>query len=140
MLKSFEIFRISFERNEDGLIEKKYEGIRQPKDYEDIEMGLGSVIAFFLHQKQLPPSSCNCDCKEESLFTIIFKKTAMKQYVVETLAVKVELHDLENILSGLMFMQVKLHMDKMTKKKIKFTLKHDDSVGMIDFTTQEQLV
>ena len=138
MLKTFEIFRITFKKVE-GQIVKDFTGIIEKKDYEDIEKGLATVIEYVTLQKQLPPTTCMGACDPTSLFTIIFKKDAMNTYRVETLAAQVELQDIENILSGLMFMQVKLHMEKMKVKEIKFTLKHDESIGLIDFSSDEQL-
>lgn len=138
MLKQFEIFRISFNR-EEGKIVKKFEGIIQKRDFEDIEKGLAAIIDYVIMEKQLPPSMAICGKDEDELFTILFKKDAMNHYVIETFEASVEMSDLENILSGLMFMQVKIHLQKMFEKEIKFTLQQDDSVGTINFADDSQL-
>ncbi len=142
MLKQIEVYRISF-RMVEGQIVKEYEGILLPKDYEDIEIGLASVIDYILQQKKLPMidgGGEESEGEDDNLFTIIFKKDVMNKYYVETLATTVGPNDLENILSGLMFMQVKLHMEKMATKKIKINLKHENTVGVIDFSTDSQLI
>ena len=139
MLKQFEVFRISFIRNEDGMIEKQYQGIIAEKDYEDIEKGLASVIEYVTHEKQLPENCTGVCCPDDTLLTIIFKRNAMRQFNVETLSAQVELNDLENVLSGLMFMQIKIHLDKLVKSDIKLTLKQDDSISPLSFATDDEL-
>ena len=139
MLRSFEIFRISF-KEEDGKIVKKFDGIIQPKDYDDIELGLAFVISYMLEEKKLPMIKSSEQCNNDNLFTIIFKKDAMNHYHVETLAAMVEPSTLENILLGLMSMQVKIHLERMTKNEIKLLLEQDDSIGTVNYTKDDDLV
>lgn len=138
LLEQFEILKITF-KMVDGQIVKEFSGVLQPKDYENIEVGLATVIEFITRLKQLPSSTVDGDVKEDTPFTIIFKKDVMDKYFVETIAISVIPEELENILSGLMLMQIKIHMEKMVKKKIKMTLKHDNSIGVVNFSTDEQL-
>lgn len=139
-MKEITIFKITFSKGEDGKMEKKYEGVITPKDYQDIETGLASVIEYLMFSRKDPQCLANCSFEDETEFVLIFKKDALNQYRVETLSAMLQLDDLENILTGLMTMQIKLHLDKMSVNKIKFSLKEDSSSGPINYCTDDQLV
>lgn len=139
MLKSFEIYRISFKEKE-GKISKEFSGNIEPRDYDDIEKGLAAVIEYICMQKQFPVCCSKECCKADDLFTIVFRKDAMNHYFVETLSAQVELPSLENVLLGLMTMQTKIHLEAMVKKDIKLTLENDDSLGSLKFVKDSDLV
>ena len=88
----------------------------------------------------MPLNCCTSKCDADSLFTIIFKKDAMNKYFVESLAASVELSTLENILLGLMAMQVKIHLEAMVKKEIDLRLEQDSSIGTVNYTSDKDLV
>lgn len=135
-----EVFKVTFKRDDDGMIVKDYEGIIKPKDNNDIEMGLSIVIQHIYTHKSAPAQCIGKDCGTGNLLEIIFSKNAFSHYNVDTIATELTTVDLENILTGLVEVLMRLHLERMATEKIKISLKSDKRTSSIDYTPNENLV
>jgi len=139
-LKMLEVFKIAFKTDKDGKIAKSYTGIIKPSDYNDIEMGLSMVIQHIYLHKMTPLKCFGKCCTSGNLLEIVFSRNAMGDFNVDSAASELTLNDCENVLTGLIEILVRLHLERMAKDEIKITLKKDDRTSSVDFTPASSLV
>lgn len=135
-----QVFKIVFKKDEDGKIAKNYDGIIKPEDYNDVECGIAMVILHIYTHKMLPAQCFGKCCTNDNLLEIIFSKNAMGHFNVDSASAEVTLDDLENVLTGLGEILMRLHLERMAKEEIRITLKKDGRTSSIDYTNDEQLV
>ena len=139
-LKMIQVFKITFAKDETGLIAKNYEGIIKPEDYDQIEMGISMVIQHIYTHKMNPEQCFGKCCEDGKLLEIIFAKNAMGDFNVDSLAAEITTNDCENVLTGLGEILMRLHLERMAKDEVKITLKKDDRTSLIDYTPDSGLV
>ena len=135
-----QVFKIVFKKDEDGKIAKNYDGIIKPEDYNDVECGISMVIQHIYLHKMMPAQCFGKCCTSDNLLEIIFSKNAMGHFNVDSASAQVTLDDLENVLTGLGEILMRLHLERMAKEEIKITLKRDSRTSSIDFTPKSNLV
>ncbi|MEK0347058.1 MAG: hypothetical protein QQN44_01855, partial [Nitrosopumilus sp.] len=138
-LKMLEVFKVVFKTDKDGKIAKSYTGIIKPSDYNDIEMGLSMVIQHIYLHKMTPLKCFGKECSSGNLLEIIFCKNAMGDFNVDSAASELTVNDCENVLTGLIEILVRLHLERMAKDEIKITRKKDDRTSSVDFTPASSL-
>ena len=139
-LKTTQIFKIIFTKNDAGEIEKQYEGIIKPEDNNEIEAGIAQVINYIYGEKKTPEKVFGEELKNDNLLEIIFSQDAFGNMTINSMASTVTGDDCENILIGLGEILVRLHLERMAKKEIKITLKKDSRTSLIDYTPNAGLV
>jgi len=138
-LKLEEVFRISFDKGETGKIEKTFDGLIRKRNLEDIELGLSIVINHIYMNKETPDLISDCACTDH-LFLVTFAKNAMDEFKVKTYTAVLTKNDCENIITGLLEMLMKLHLERMVHNGIKITLAHDERTSPLDFKQDSELV
>lgn len=134
------MFKITFVKDESGMIAKNYEGIIKPEDYNDIEAGISMVIQHIYLEKMNPMQCFGKCCTNDNLVEIVFSKNAMGDFNVDSFAAEITTNDCENVLTGLGEILMRLHLERMAKDEIKVTLKKDDRTSLIDYTPDSSLV
>lgn len=135
-----EVFKITFKKDETGLIAKDYKGIVKPEDFNDVEAGISLVITHIYHNKMAPLKCFGKCCSTGNLLEITFSKNAMGHYNVDSAATELTTNDCENVLTGLGEILMRLHLERMAKDDIKITLKKDSRTSSVDFTPDSKLV
>ena len=140
-LKTTQIFKIIFNKNDAGEIEKQYEGIIKPEDNNDIEAGLSMVIQHIYKEKLVPENVFPSGGVEDgNLLEIVFSQDGFGNMTIDSVSDIVGLNDCENILIGLCEILMRLHLERMKEKEIKVTLKKDGRTSLIDYTPDTGLV
>ena len=122
--KFLQVYKITFSKNMNGQLIKNYEGLLKPKDFGDVETGISVVIQhIYLHK--MAPKGLMFGMKycPDNLFEIIISKNIANEFRIESAASKITPNDLENIITGLVELLMKLHLERMDITGEKFTLK-----------------
>ena len=135
-----QVFKIVFKTDKEGKIAKTYTGIIKPSDYNDIEAGISMVIQHIYLHKMTPLKVFGKCCTNGNLLEIVFSKNAMGDFNVDSAAAELTLNDCENVLTGLVEILMRLHLERMAKDEIKITLKKDERTSSVDFTPASNLV
>jgi hypothetical protein len=139
-LKMLEVFKIVFKTDNEGKIAKTYTGIIKPGDYDEIEAGISVVIQHIYLHKMTPLKCFGKECTNGNLLEIILSKNAMGEFKVDSAASQLTINDCENVLTGLVEILMRLHLERMAKNNIKITLKKDDRTSSVDYTPASNLV
>lgn len=139
-LKMLQVFKVVFKKDKEGKIAKDYTGIIKPSDYNDIEAGIAMVVQHIYLHKMTPMKVFGKQCTNGNLLEIVFSKNAMGDFNVDSAASELDLNDCENVLTGLVEILMRLHLERMAKDEIKITLKKDDRTSSVDFTPASSLV
>lgn len=139
-LKSIQIYKITFKKGEDGLITKDYTGIIKPEDFGDVEAGISMVVQHIYMHKMKPQQCFGACCSNGNLLEIAFSKNAMGHLTVDSASAELTINDLENVLTGLVELLMRLHLERMAKEDIKITMKPDERTSSVDYTPESSLV
>lgn len=138
-MKSTEIYKVIFKKGETGRLEKKFEGVISEQDYDNIEHGLMIVTTHIMMYRNCPEKII-AQSTPDDFFTIVFEKNAVSEFRVRTGCCVITPEDCENIITGLLEMTMKLHLDRMVRQGIKVNLVRDDKVSPLDFRSADELV
>lgn len=122
------------------MIEKTYEGIIKPEDYNDIESGIAVIIQHVYFHKQTPLKCFGKHCSTGNLLEIVFSKNAMGDFTIDSASAELTLIDCENVLTGLGELLMRLHLERMAKEDISILLKKDPRTSSVDYTPENKLV
>lgn len=122
------------------MIEKTYEGIVKPEDYNDIECGISVVIQHIYMHKMTPLKVFGKSCEGDNLLEIVFSKNAMGDFTIDSASAELTIIDCENVLTGLGELLMRLHLERMAKEDINILLKKDPRTSSIDYTPDTNLV
>jgi len=139
-LKFLQVYKIVFQKGEDGLISKEYQGIIKPENFGDIEAGIAMVMNHIYLHKMHPESCFGMICDNDNLLEIVFSKNATGDFRVDSCASVITTNDCENVLTGLGELLMRLHLERMAKDEIKITLKKDERTSSVDYTPEKSLV
>lgn len=134
--KFLDVYKITFSKNMNGQLIKKYEGILKPKDFEGVESGISIVLQHLYLHKMAPKGMFGVNYCPDSLFEIIISKNVKGHFRVGSSAAELTPNDCENIITGLAELLIVLHLERMEITGQEFTLKKDS----VDFTPESQLV
>lgn len=121
--KFLEVYKITFSKSMNGQLIKNYEGILRPKDFGDVETGISVVIQHLYLHKMSPKGMFGMKYCPDNLFEIIISKNAAEEFRIESSASTFTPNDCENIITGLVELLMKLHLERMDITGEKFTLK-----------------
>ncbi len=120
--KFLEVYKITFSKNMHGELLKNYEGLLKPEDFGDVETGISVVIQHLYLHKMAPVGMFGMKYCPDNLFEIIISKNAAKEFRIDSAASEITPNDLENIITGLVELLAKLHLERMEVTGEKFTL------------------
>lgn len=135
-----QIFKITFKKDEGGMIVKEYEGIIKPEHNESIEAGISMVINHVYLHKMTPAECFGKSCLTDNLIEIVFSKNHLGDFMVDSCSSKITTNDCENVITGLGELLMRLHLERMANQDIKNTLKRDSRTSSVDYTPDSSLV
>lgn len=122
------------------MIEKTYDGIIKPEDFNDIEAGIAIIINHIYMHKMTPLNVFGKSCGNDNLLEIVFSKNAMGDFTIDSASAELTIIDCENVLTGLGELLMRLHLERMAKEDINILLKKDPRTSSVDYTPDTNLV